>query len=59
MMERNLSGVIISISLVSTLDDGKESFDLFVHEEEKCVDSEVVMKGKDKEQGIYLLSKEK
>ena len=58
-MERNLSWVIISISLVSALDDGKESFDLFVHEEEKCSDCEVMMKGKDVEQLIYLLSKEK
>ena len=47
-MEMNLSGVIISISLDSTLDDGKESFDLFDHvEEEKWSDSEVMMKVKD------------
>ena len=59
-MERNLAGVIISSSLVSALDDGKESFDLFVHEDEKWADCEVMMmKGKDVEQVIYLLNNEK
>ena len=34
-MERNLSGIIISMK--SALDDRKESFHLFVHEDEKLL----------------------
>ena len=37
-MERNLSGVIIRISIDSALDNRKESFHLFVRAEDKMCD---------------------
>ena len=38
-MERNLSGVIIRISIDSALDNRKESFRLFVRAEDKMCDA--------------------
>ena len=55
-MDRNLSRVIISIKYA--LDNEKESFRLFAHlEEEKCVESEVMMMGKAVEQVITFLAR--